>query len=102
MSGCSNVRHLMPVRLLREDDTVWVRYLDPRSNVALDAERPVEVLRSVTANDDFTTVEIVEGAMVTVRQIAENGDTHTIALSPRMAIELAQLLNSFMLLPPTE
>jgi hypothetical protein len=49
---------LGPVTLLREDNTVKVRYLDTGAEVGLDASRPVQILNSVTANDDETYVEV--------------------------------------------
>jgi hypothetical protein len=37
--------------------------------------------------------------MLAVQQVTEDGETKTLMLSPRMAIELARLIDSFMVFP---
>lgn len=92
------ITDLRPVRLLRESETVKVHYLDNHAEFRLSADQPIEVL-PVTANDDETTVEFCDPNMVAVRQIGEDGVVHTLCLSPPMAIQLARLIDAFVLFP---
>lgn len=91
---------LRPVRLLQDEDTVKVRYLDTGREFSLDPERPVEALQAVTANDDATVVEVVDSRMMAVRQVGEDGVPQTVLLSPSMASELSRLIDSFVLVGP--
>lgn len=90
---------LRPVRLLREDEVVKVHYLDTGAEFLLEADRPVHVMHSVTANDDSTVVEVCDTGMMSVQQVAEDGTVQTVMLSPRMAIELSKLTDSFLVFP---
>lgn len=90
---------LRPVRLLREEETVRVHYLDTNVEFHLDPERPVEILQTITANDDSTAVEVCASNVLAVRQMTEGGEVQTVMLSPPMALELARLLNSFIFFP---
>jgi hypothetical protein len=90
---------LQPVRVLRDDEAVKVYYLDTGVEFRLKPEKPVEILRTVGANDDQTTLEVLDPAMVAVRQVDEFGAAQTLVLSPRMAVELVRLLNSYVFFP---
>jgi hypothetical protein len=92
---------LMPVRVLKDEDVVRVRYLDSHCEFELDATKPVAALHTVSVNDDATLVEVLDEAMLAVRQIDEFGNPQTVMLSPRMAVELSHVLNSFVWLGPT-
>lgn len=90
---------LRPVRMAREDELVKVHYLDTGTEFILDADKPVHIMHSVTANDDNTTVEVCDSKVLAVQQVTEDGETQTLMLSPRMAIELARLIDSFVVFP---
>lgn len=91
---------LRPVKLLRANETIKVHYLDVREELALDVSRPVEVLPP-TANDDETSVEVLDENMMAVRQVGEDGTVNTLCLSPQLAVQLSHLISSFVYLGPT-
>lgn len=90
---------LRPIRLLREDEVVKVHYLDTGAEFRLDADRPVEALHTVTANDDETVLEVCDSHMLAVRQLDAAGEPQTVMLSPRMALELSRVIDSFVFFP---
>jgi hypothetical protein len=54
------------------------------------------MLDAASADYDPTAVEITDTSTITIQQVDERGETQTIVMSPRMAIELRQLLNTFL------
>lgn len=91
---------LSPVRFLKDDEAVKVYYLDTAQAIQLDPTRPVEAL-AVGHNDDATFVECMDPTMLAVRQVDEFGEAQTVMLSPRMAVELSRIIDSFVVLGPT-
>lgn len=90
---------MIPLRLLRDEDTVRVQYLHTDAEFLLSVNQPVSVLHAVTTQDDATMVEVLSPMMLVVRQVDEAGESHTLTLTPTMAIELARMLDSYVLVP---
>lgn len=66
----------------------------------LNTSAPIYALQSVIpSEDDATFVDLMEGEMLTLRQIDEEGTVHTICLSPLMVAEVAKLFDGFIHLP---
>jgi hypothetical protein len=75
-----------------------VHFSDPKVPAIKVCSGEILTLQSVTANDDATELDVGEPEMFTVRQTDEDGNAHTICLSPRMAAELSRLLDGALLI----
>jgi hypothetical protein len=67
-------------------------------DVELDPNQPVHVLKSVTDQDDETTVHMGDREHFVLRQVDEEGTAHVVTLSRDMVAEVARMFNAYLVI----
>lgn len=94
-----NVSVMRPIRLLREQDEVRVHYLDNGAELTLSATADVEVIPANDDGEDAVTVEVADPTMLTLRQVGEDGEAQTLAMSPMQLAQLSRIIDSLLVFP---
>lgn len=88
----------VPVCVSRELAEVTGYYNNDNVAFRFSADMPVVAL-PVGANDDPTSLEVLDRGLMAVRQVCEDGTVHTVCLSPALAIQVARLVDAFVFFP---